>query len=127
MVQGIDNRYRMVYYVYMRSDEPIPTAPARAGGTTMNAQPAPDFYDTANELEALLLKLKSIEGYKLLAQLRYAYEDIERECTAERANVDAIATDYAQVETKLEDIHTTLDMVTTGYRDFSDLARTIQA
>jgi hypothetical protein len=30
-------------------------------------------------------------------------------------------------EVKLEDIATTFDMVTTGYRDFSDLARTIQA
>jgi hypothetical protein len=42
-------------------------------------QDVPNFHDTANELESLLLKLKSIEGYKLLAQLRYAFEDMEHE------------------------------------------------
>lgn len=90
-------------------------------------QPVPDFYDTASELESLLLKLKSTDGYKLLAQLRYAYEDLERECAKERHAANEMERNANTYEVKLDDIVTTFDMVSTGYRDFSDLARTIQA
>ena len=90
-------------------------------------QPVPDFYDTANELESLLLKLKSIDGYKLLAQLRYAFEDMERDCTAQRKATDDAERNAQAYELRLDDISATLDMVSTGFRDFSDLARTINA
>ena len=93
----------------------------------ITVQPVPNFYDTRDKLERLLLKLNSVEGYKLLCDLQYAYQDLDQAHADECKTASQLQAERDEYETKLDDIAATLDAMHSGFRDFSDLARTIQA
>ena len=91
------------------------------------AQSVPDFHDTATKLTELLCTLNSTAGLKLIAQMQYAYEDLDQENTALLKECRQQEEANQQYEIRLDDIAATLDAVQTGFRQPDDLYRIIQA
>ena len=80
--------------------------------------------ECAHELAALVEGSRGIELIRFMLE-QYNEADNDRFMLEEQVSDLQAAKEEHTI--KLEDIYTTFDMVTTGYRDFSDLARTIQA
>jgi hypothetical protein len=82
------------------------------------------FEECAHELSDML------DGDRGIELLRFMLDEY-KEADHDRFNLGEQVTELQSTkethEIKLDDIMLTFDMVTTGYRDFTDLARTIQA
>jgi hypothetical protein len=84
-----------------------------------------NFYDLAQQVNDAADDNSDI-AY-LIERMVTLYDELDQALTDASVLASDLQEQAETAEIKLEDIFTTFDMVSTGYRDFTDLARTIQA
>ena len=99
-----------------------------------NVHPVRDTQPIIDDISALVRKTSNLKRpdfqakvLTLLAELEWSIQELDAKYADEFRDATRLQSENERMEVKLDDIMTTFDMVSTGFRDFSDLARTIAA